>query len=495
MTALAVRATIDRKRRSMAMLLLIVAGGALLRFYRLSTESFWFDEAYSVWVARHSVGWQLALSTERIFPPLYYLLLHFWLMIGSGDWIVRMLSALTGVVSLLLVYALGKRLLDESVGLLSAFLLAISPLHVWYSQEARMYALVALLGLCSAYFVWRSLEEGRAGHWLAYVLSTAAAVSTHYFALFLLPFQNVYVFYLLIRRRAVRRIWKTWLVSQVAIVLLSLLALVGVFSDESRYWWGLLDVWHGAPTLTDLLHTLFAFSLGTTVANRWLYLVGLGVFGLCGAWSMVALRGRRLALVLDDGLVFALLYLAVPVGTIFVMSQFRSSWVLRYLFPFMPPYCIILARGVMQVPQRWGRVVITGMLVVLSLWPLASTYRDRQKEDWRSAAQHVMAQERPGDAMLMVAEDIWLPFDHYYRGSIYRQGIGGTITDRSLLAAHVGLAASSYRRIWLVLSHTENVALKDYLLTSGYANLVSEKYFHLVEVDLFEVAPSFAGGS
>ena len=491
----AVRAHLDLQQRSRAILLFILAGGAVLRFYGLSSESFWFDETYSVWVARHSVAWHITLSTQRIFPPLYYLLLHFWLALGSSEFVVRMLSALMGLGSIVAIYALANRLFDVRVGLLSALLLAISPLHIWYSQEARMYVLVVALGACSAYFMLLALREGRFWHWLIYVLSTAMAMNAHYFALFLVPFQNIYVLYWLFQPSARRGIWRRWLLSQVAVALLSVIGLAGIFSAESSYWWGLLDTWHGAPTLGDLTSLVFSFSLGTTVGGPQVYLGGLLLFGFCAAWSLVAFKGRRVSLSVDDGLVFSLLYLLVPIGAVFVLSQYRSSWVLRYLFPFLPPYCIIVARGISRMPGRLAKSLLAGAIVLVSLWPIANIYRYQQKEDWRGSVQYISAQEQPGDVLLMVDEDIWIPFEHYYRGSMYHMNVSRAVTDRDFLMARVGLAASSYRRIWLVLSHTNNLLLKDVLMASRYTELVSEKHFINVEVDLFATSPPVVGGS
>ncbi len=480
-------ARLDRNRNTRAILLLSLAGGALLRFYALSAESFWFDEAYSVWVARHSVGWHIALSVQRIFPPLYYLLLHFWLPLGSSEFVIRSLSVFIGLGSIVAIYALARQLFDERVGLISALLLTISPLHIWYSQEARMYILVASLGLCSAYFMLLALREGKLWHWLAYVLSTAMAMNAHYFAIFLAPFQSVYVLYLLLRRHARKGIWKHWLLSQAAVVLLSVIGLAGIFSRETDVWWGLLDTWHGAPAFRDLVSTLYSFSLGTTAEGRLLYWGGMLLFGFCVAWSLVTFKHGHLALRIDDGLVFTLLYLVVPLGTVFLLSQFRSFWVLRYIFPFLPPYCIIVARGIARMPGRVLGAMVVGAIVLASLCPVANIYRREQKENWRAAVRYVMAEEQAGDLICMVDEDIWLPFEHYYHGSARCMGVSRGVTDRDLLAARIGMVLPNYSRIWLVLSHTNNLALKDYLTMSPYTELVSETRFTGVEVDLFGI--------
>ncbi len=471
--------------------ILIVA--AALRLCALGAESLWFDEAYSVWVSRHSVAWHIALSMQRIFPPLYYLCLHFWLRLGSSEFVVRALSALIGLGSIAAAYAVTKQLFDQKTALVSALLLAISPLHLWYSQEARMYILMAALGLCSAYFMLLTIRHGTRRQWVAYVISTALLMNTHYFAIFLVPFQNAYVLYLLLRKRTHGPFARRWLLSQVLVGLLSAVGLAGIFSSESTYWWGLLDTWHGAPGLAELLNLWFSFSLGTTVRGALIYWSGLLVFGVCLASSWLILRRNRVSLAIEDGLVFATLYLVVPLGTVFLLSQFQSFWVLRYIFPFLPAYCILVARGLTRMPNRSIQMALLAAIVLLSLWPIANTYRYEQKENWRAAVQYIHAQEEGRDVIILVDEDIWLPFEHYYRGETRRVGISRVVGDRDLLAARVGMLLPSYERIWLVLSHTDNFALKDYLSTSRFTEPVLERQFTQVEVDLFAVRPQGTG--
>ncbi len=477
--------SLKRKRYVGVALLAILSAATVLRFYGLATESFWFDEAYSVWVARHSVRWHLLLSTQRIFPPLYYLLLHFWLKLGTSDSTVRALSATIGVASLAVAYGLGRQLFGEKVGLLSALLLAISPLHLYYSQEARMYILSAALALCSAYFMWLVLQRGQVRHWLLYVMSTALAMNAHYFALFLVPFQNLFVLYLVLRRRMTgAEFWRHWIPSQLAIGLLSVVGLAGVFSSESGYWWGLLDTWHGAPRVRELLNLMFSFSLGTTVQGRLIYWTGMALFGFCLLWGLEPRQNGHWAL--DDALVFAFGYLVVPLGTVFLASQVRSFWVLRYIFPFLPAYCILVARGIGRMP-RWLAVPVLIGVLVLSAWPLLNTYRYEQKENWRAVVDHIAESERDNDVIMLLDEDIWLPFEHYYRGTTRWVGVSRTVADRSILNARVGMLLMSYDRVWLVLSHTDNMLLREVLTDAPNAELIGEERFTGVEVELFAV--------
>jgi hypothetical protein len=147
--------------------------------------------------------------------------------------------------------------------------------------------------------------------------------------------------------------------------------------------------------------------------------------------------------------------------------------------------------GIRQ-PGRILGVLVLGAIVLLSLWPITNIYRYEQKENWRAAVQYLTAGEQLGDLILLVDEDIWLPFEHYYRGSTRRMGVSRMVTDRDLLAARVGTILPNYNRIWLVLSHTDNLALKEHLTTSRYTELVSERHFTRVEVDLFVIKPGTA---
>ena len=130
-----------------------------LRFYRLDGQSLWGDEGTSVALALRDLAAITQGAALDIHPPLYYYLLHFWMMaLGSGEIAVRGLSALLGAATVGLTYLLGRRLFGCPVGLAAALLLAVSPLQVQYSQEARMYMLATLLGLASAYCAVRAWE-------------------------------------------------------------------------------------------------------------------------------------------------------------------------------------------------------------------------------------------------------------------------------------------------------------------------------------------------
>jgi len=158
-----------------------------LRLYALDRQDIWGDEAFSIWLSSQPLP-QVVAGGADTHPPLYPFLLYLWLGLGGpSPLVVRFLSALVGTLTIPVVYALGCRAFGRAAGKLAAFLAAISPILVYYSQETRMYGLVTLLAAASVYWAMRIFQEPRrAGAWLAYFFTTLAAAYTHYYAFFVI---------------------------------------------------------------------------------------------------------------------------------------------------------------------------------------------------------------------------------------------------------------------------------------------------------------------
>jgi predicted membrane-bound mannosyltransferase len=138
----------------------ITCAGLALRVIRLDMQPLWWDEGYSVFFATRDFGTMLDRTARDIHPPLYYALLQYWMMpFGKSQVALRLFSVLIGVLAIPLLYVLARRLFPKPrIALISALILAIAPLHIYYSQEIRMYGLVTLLGLASIYLFVILLE-------------------------------------------------------------------------------------------------------------------------------------------------------------------------------------------------------------------------------------------------------------------------------------------------------------------------------------------------
>src|SRR5207248_1609296 len=161
---------------------------ALLRFYRLGHQGFWFDEANTALLVHFSPGKMLGLvpQTEST-PPLYYCIAWVWARIfGYGETALRSLSAVAGVLTVPIAYGIGRKLVSIRAGLILAALTACNPLLVWYSQEARSYALLVLLSAASLLAFAYLLERPTAWSGAAWVIASALALAAHYYALLVL---------------------------------------------------------------------------------------------------------------------------------------------------------------------------------------------------------------------------------------------------------------------------------------------------------------------
>jgi mannosyltransferase len=173
----------------------IVALGAAIRFATIASQSYWVDEATTVRELHLSFGGMLhAVATNESTPPLYYALAWVWAKVfGTGAVALRSLSALAGVAVIPVVYLAGRELGSRRAGVYASLLAALSPLLIWYSQEARAYMLFTLLCALSFLFFARALREPTArnlGWWAA---CSSLAALTHFFAGFLVAPEAIWL--------------------------------------------------------------------------------------------------------------------------------------------------------------------------------------------------------------------------------------------------------------------------------------------------------------
>jgi mannosyltransferase len=191
------------------LLILLLATG--LRFYRLDAQSFWNDEGNSARLSERTLPMIIEGTASDIHPPLYYVMLRGWReLVGDSEFGLRSFSAFAGILTVATTLALARYLYARSsrkrstavAVLIAGLLAAVNPTLVYYSQETRMYAMLALLGVLSTLILLRWLDAVRRRPWiLAYVLLTAAGLYTHYFYPVVLVLQGLVVVIWLLRRQ------------------------------------------------------------------------------------------------------------------------------------------------------------------------------------------------------------------------------------------------------------------------------------------------------
>jgi mannosyltransferase len=502
------------------LLLLITVLALVLRLYRLDSQSLWYDEAFSAYLAHMDPAEITARTAADIQPPLYYYLLHVWIgLLGDGEIVLRGLSALWGVLSVPLVYGLAWQLFhSRTAGLLAALLLAISPLHVWYGQEARMYTLLTFLCLLSSCFLlWivrRSVhpleslgEEGKAGGrgnlllWLAFTLTNAAALYTHYFALFVLSFQAIYLV-LVWWGKGFRpaRLIMGCLASGLILLVAYLPWLPHLFT---RYGTD-VSYWPGQLKLPEVLLDIAVFFVGGESVSEpvgLLLAVGYGlVLILCLLAVLFRASHRREqaggrvtpGMMRDTShvlpasyypVLFLLLYLLLPPALILALSYNSPKFNARYVMVSHPSLLLLLGGGLAVLWQRrssylgnllrWPLAVLSfAFLLGVSAYADHSAYSDPlfARADFRGVARYVREQMGPDETVILCSGHMFPAFD-FYAPDIDRYLLPDSPTldtTRTLdysIAAELNRWLADQGGVWLVLWQHEVVDPVGYLST------------------------------
>jgi mannosyltransferase len=425
-------------------LLIILAIAAALRFSGLGRESLWLDEAISIQISHGSLAEIVHDTAEDVHPPLYYFMLHAWMSVaGDSERAARALSALFGVVTVAMVYLLAARLFDPVTGVVAALLIAVSPFHLAASQEARMYALLTLVSLCSMDRFVRLLEAPGRAAFVGYVVATTAMLYTHVYAAFIAGAQTLALAALLAAARPTYlRVWRRVLLAQATALILFLPWVERLFRQ-------VLFVEHGfwiPPNATPaLLKTLVLYAGSAEVAWVWIPLAVLPLaFG----------PGRRRAL-------FLLLWLACLVVLPFVLSKVVAPiFAPKYTIAGSVAFVLLAARGLTLLPSRVLQAAVAVALMGVSVAPLRHYYGTMQKDPWRTMVASVESAAQPRDLVLFNQPYGQIPFDYYRKRSDlievpfleYREGL----TSRSVREL-VRVATAGHDRVWLVLSNSDAV--------------------------------------
>jgi mannosyltransferase len=422
-----------------------------LRFYRLDGQSLWADEGNSAALALRSLSTITRDAAHDIHPPLYYYLLHVWVRLwGHGEVALRSLSALAGTMLVYVTFLLGKELFHRRVAYIAAFVAALSPFQVYYSQETRMYIVAALWSaLAILFFVrWMKLwvqpghtQRGQAiGSALLYTCFTTAALYTHYFA-FTVPLVTNLAYGLgMIAFPALRQFRRitAWTAAQ--------LLIVALYSPWLSLAGGQLTTWPAVSepfSLSFLTQQLLRiFSLGLSVEPRTTPVVlAFGLLLLLGALPCVLLRTGKKKPVLPaslqrpelESLLFTLLYLCVPVLAMYLLSLSRPAYDPKFLLLATPAFHLLLARGVggewlaatdkdrARTAARWAVAgVLLTCVVGCSALSLRNYYYDARygRDDYRGIARYISAAGQEGDAIILNAPGQIEIFSYYYAGDL-----------------------------------------------------------------------------
>ena len=494
----------------------ITLGAFALRVVRLDFQPLWWDEGYSMFFATRDFGTMLARTAVDIHPPLYYALLQIWIALaGTGEDAVRLLSVVIGVATIPLIYALAHKLFgNRRVALIAALLLALSPFHIYYSQEVRMYGLVTLLCLASVYLFVQllSMPPGKPNTMLvagAYILVTTAALYTQYYAAFIVAFEILFFFIIAFRRSplAPRNSFVHWIAAWVSITLLYLPWVIYAGGKLYTYVTAKVSIERYAPLdpLTFLAQHLAVFSLGHLSDWTWLawgsiVLIALAVIGTASFYR----RGAEVAENINNSFPprlrgeLCLLYLLVPLALGYVINlvyPFHPIRNERLLLIAAPAFLLLVALGTDALWRRraWlGAIalVVAAGLSAASLYDFYTVPR-YPNDDYRPLIAELQALAQPGDAFLAIYPWQIGYLETYYAGA----PLDITETPSDAWNNHPGLMQrtldalnANHPRVWFAALQTQGHILEDkleaYLRPRDYA--VIDDWFGTTRLELYD---------
>lgn len=379
----AIREALRARSRTFWIVAGLTLGAFTLRFATLGAQAYHHDEIVTASRVLRAdfVHAMEAVGFSESAPPLYYALAWFWTQLtGTGEVGLRSLSALAGAATVPVAYLLGAELRGRRAGLLAAVLVAVNPMLLWYSQEARSYSLLVLLTAVAALYLVRALERGRRRDFTGWGIASALALATHYFAIFPIVLEAAWLLW----RRGRAAVAGLWIVALAGLALAPL-AIHQMLAGRAE--------WIGGRSLGHRLWEVgVTFVVGETgdivarpetvlpaVVPLLAALAGLALLGLRGDRAERRAGGRMLAI--------AAVTVAVPLAL--ALAAPSKDYVLaRNLLPALVPLLVAVAIGATASRARRAGTLVAWVLAAYSLgfclW--ASFSPALQRPDWDAVA-------------------------------------------------------------------------------------------------------------
>ena len=444
---------------------LLAAAATWLRFLFLARKPFWFDECFSVEIARMSWHDFLRLLWWReANMSLYYLLLRGWLLVGSviaggaSPAFIRSLSILISLAGLAAIFWLGSELFDRRVGLIACALMSCNAYHIRYAQEARSYSLFVLLATLSSGFFVACLQDPSVRNRRGYVLTSVLAVYSHFYALLLLASQWLSVRGVKnapatrVNSAPLRRAWIT-----IGIAVLPLLVFVAKTGAGPIRW-----IWR--PNPHDVLD-FFEHLAGND---------GLALLLVYTAACLAALLPLRARLFRREAgwdvwrCQFLLIWILFPVGLTLALSLARPFFLGRYFSFCLPALILLAAAGLSTLRKPWMLGICLAAMMLFSLQGTFSYYDhdfDLGRDGSEAAANYILDHAEAGDAILFHIAEARIPFEFF---SSVRGAGGGAAAPEIIFPRHgdrldyrdvtgkptlalLRSVSSRYPRLWVVL--------------------------------------------
>lgn len=387
-------------------------------------QSLWLDEAISVQVATKYNFWQIItqFSPKDFNPPLYYLVLHFWLKIfPATEFFIRLPSIIFGLSAIIFIYKISLLIFkNKKIGILVAALLATSPLHIYYSQEARMYSLATFLTCGSMYYFIKLIRSKNSLFIIHYLLFIILMLYSHYLCWFIIVVQWSYI--LILKLWRVKKLFFNILISNI-LIFLSLLLWLPILSDQLKIGDRVASnniVWNqlGNLSIKNIALLPVKFIIGrTSFENKSFYY--LLVFLLVLFFGYLLYRTLKISFFpaclekTRPGLELTIiwLWLGIPLflGVLISLKVPIFSY-FRFLF-CLPALYLLISKGVFSFKKPTILIILLLLINIFFSFKYL-LYSDYYRENWKETVK-VLHQQNVSKASVLILENVTAPFDYY----------------------------------------------------------------------------------
>ncbi|MBW8011160.1 MAG: hypothetical protein FVQ83_07965 [Chloroflexi bacterium] len=418
---------LDNSKSERVFGIIIILLAALLRYYQLGLPSLWHDEAFTWYFTR--LPWLEMLDTVRldgVNPPVYYLVSKVFVdLFGDSELILRLLSAIAGIVSVYLGWLLGRQAGGRIGSWAGAWLIAFHPMAVHYARDARPYSLALAMALLLVYLFTRLREESDRRLWLFAFITLLLGQLTHYFFFVLGGALVLFALTEMTRKPLFFRAWMLlWLGA-----FLPLAGWMGWYFSQPTPSLGI--GWIELPPLDAPLGTLGNLLSGFGGVES----SPSAVFGLIViVFILFALyRGERTRII-RQVLWFGLL---IPIAGVWVISQRRPVYVDRYFIVLLPFVVYLFAGGAQAALQwiqkikgheRWNKAstLIWAFLLFIGFWAGWQVHVDVKysREDWRGLSRYLEENAGEQPELWLSEPEASVPMQYYYRQDLSSASTG-----------------------------------------------------------------------
>jgi uncharacterized membrane protein len=460
-----------------------------LRVYRLADQNVWWDEGWSVWLSQHDVAWIAMRTAMDEHPPLHYWLLHFWNFIaGTNAFAGRFVSVAFGVLTIALIYRIGKKVGGTWVGLLAALFLATARFHIWWSQDIKNYTPSIFFVFVALWFALKIISDFTRSVQISdskstnspstilnyelrlttceflYALFAALALYTHYLAALVLIALNLYWFGALITARKIEN-RKSKIINWLAANTLA----AALFAPWFYVYLQNAATWSAAPAFDftiflKLVATVLPLGITTNIDDYAALTIALTAIATLGSFWIFTRRNGVSRItnyelrITNYELLFTLIVIFPPflvyALALTPASFFAPKIQARYLLTLVPAYTLLLALGV-QFLSRFSRYFAAfAILIVLgaNVFVLNDYYATRRwRDEYATLANTINSFARQGDLVLLDTDQEWPTLLYYLRYPLDWLGASNgkpmTVDDADALARRALIRNDA---VWLV---------------------------------------------